>query len=237
MCFACRTIRRDLTLGLAPVLPVSLCPLPGPLYSVLMGYKESPVEEVRRRGSALVAALFRHFLIRHRRCVEHELSGPADLVLPVPSSARPGRAPLDRVLGSNGCLALALGHGSGPHPPLWCPSALARTAEPVGHMRAHPGAFAVPDWAAPLVAQARVLLLDDTYVSGARSQSAVGALRLAGAARVLIVPLGRVIRPDKVAEHAAFLQRSRAGHRADRAQEPPCGRCVLAQAGAGAWTE
>jgi hypothetical protein len=91
-----------------------------------------------------------------------------------------------------------------------------------------------------MVAQARVLLLDDTYVSGARSQSAVGALRLAGAARVLIVPLGRVIRPDKVAEHAAFLQRSRAGRaadRADRAEEPPCGRCVLAQAGAGAWTE
>ena len=28
---------------LAPVFPVRLCPLPGPLYTVLMGYKESPV--------------------------------------------------------------------------------------------------------------------------------------------------------------------------------------------------
>ena len=57
-----------------------------------------------------------------------------------------------------------------------------------------------------LVRGARVLLLDDTYVSGARSQSAAAALRLAGAVPV-IVPLGRVLRPDRIARHAAFLAR------------------------------
>jgi hypothetical protein len=49
-------------------------------------------------------------------------------------------------------------------------------------------------------------LLDDTYVSGARSQSAAAALQLAGG-RPVIAPLGRVLRPDRVLLHAEFLRR------------------------------
>jgi hypothetical protein len=56
-----------------------------------------------------------------------------------------------------------------------------------------------------------VLLLDDTYVSGARSQSAAAALQRAGA-RTVIGPLGRVLRPDRIALHAEFLgRRAQAG--------------------------
>ena len=50
-------------------------------------------------------------------------------------------------------------------------------------------------------------LLDDTYVSGARSQSAAAALQRAGARPTVIGPLGRVLRPDRVALHADFLRR------------------------------
>ena len=39
--------------------------------------------------------------------------------------------------------------------------------------------------------QAQVLLLDDTWTTGSRAQSAAAALKLAGAARVVIVVLGR----------------------------------------------
>ncbi len=39
--------------------------------------------------------------------------------------------------------------------------------------------------------QARVLLLDDTWTTGSRAQSAAAALKLAGAARVVVVVLGR----------------------------------------------
>jgi hypothetical protein len=39
--------------------------------------------------------------------------------------------------------------------------------------------------------QARVLLLDDTWTTGSRAQSAAVALKLAGAARVVVVVLGR----------------------------------------------
>ena len=45
------------------------------------------------------------------------------------------------------------------------------------------------------VAQADVLLLDDTWVSGASAQSAAAALKLAGARRVAIVVLGRHLDP------------------------------------------
>ena len=45
------------------------------------------------------------------------------------------------------------------------------------------------------VARADVLLLDDTWVSGASAQSAAAALKLAGARRVAIVVLGRHLDP------------------------------------------
>jgi hypothetical protein len=41
----------------------------------------------------------------------------------------------------------------------------------------------------------RVLLIDDTFTSGARAESAASALNIAGAAVAAIVPIGRVITP------------------------------------------
>jgi hypothetical protein len=42
----------------------------------------------------------------------------------------------------------------------------------------------------------RILLIDDTFTSGARLQSAASALALAGATVVAAFTLGRFIRPD-----------------------------------------
>jgi hypothetical protein len=197
-----------------------------------MGYKTSAVSELRHGQAAAVDRLFDRFLTGHRRCVLRQLGGPPTVVLPVPSTSRPGGAPLDRVPGLAAHVLGALGAGRGACLPLWCPGVLTRTELRVGHMRAHRHAFEVPPWALPLVTGGRVLLLDDTYVSGARAQSAAAALGAAGAARVLIVALGRVIRPDKSPEHAALLARSRR----DRSGAPrrvPCARCALRQCEAG----
>jgi hypothetical protein len=49
--------------------------------------------------------------------------------------------------------------------------------------------------AGPAAAGASVLLLDDSWVSGASAQSAAAALRLAGACHVAIVVLGRHVNP------------------------------------------
>jgi adenine/guanine phosphoribosyltransferase-like PRPP-binding protein len=215
-------VARRLRLPLALVMPVRLCPVPSPLYTVLMGYKESPVDLARRRFSRLVADHLTSYLDRHGPCVVTALGGPADVVLPVPSSARPSGAPLGHIAGLGMVATETLGR-----PVRWRPDLLRRSVAPVGHMRPHRSAFVVADPVA--VADARVVLLDDTYVSGSRAQSAAAALRRAGARSVVIVPVGRILRPDRLPAHAAYLARARRqGIGNDR-----CGRCVVGQEAAG----
>jgi hypothetical protein len=60
------------------------------------------------------------------------------------------------------------------------------------------------------VARADVLLIDDTWVSGASAQSAAAALKLAGARRVAIVVLGRHLDPADP-RSAQLLARLRPG--------------------------
>jgi hypothetical protein len=185
-------------------VPARLCPLPGPLYSVLLGYKESPVAEARLRFGTIVRALLRTNLLDCGR-FEAMLGGQIDVVALVPSSHRPGPVPLALVAGVAEDVAGAMPAAR------WAPALLRRAdrsdgCAPVGHMRPHPAAFTVPPTDRALLRGARVLLLDDTYVSGARSQSAAAALQQAGA-RTVIGPLGRVLRPDRVALHADFLRR------------------------------
>jgi hypothetical protein len=206
ICFACRVVARRLGRSLVPVLPVRLCPLPGPLYTVLLGYKESPVAEARCRFGAIIGTLVRTFLLECEAPLGALLGGPVDVVSVVPSTHRPGPAPLALVAGLGADVVRALPAAR------WAPDLLCRAGPrggppPVAHMRPHPAAFqlAAPD--RDPVAGSRVLLLDDTYVSGARSQSAAAALHLAGAGATLLVPLGRVLRPDRVARHADFLRR------------------------------
>ncbi len=187
-----------LGLPLVPVSPIRFCALPGPLYSVLMGYKESPVAEERARLVPLVCQLVDSFVADHGACLLE--SGPIDAVLAVPSSARPAGPPLAQVDGLPAAVCSPLGAR-------WLEGALRRGDGPLGHMRPDRRGFAVrPSWRAE-IERAHVLLLDDTYVSGARAQSAAASLRLAGARSVRIVAIGRVLRPERLAAHAAFLER------------------------------
>ena len=198
VCFACRLVGHRLGLPLTPVTPVRLCPLPGPLYTVLMGYKESPVPEARARFTPMVRRLFDAFFEAHAAGLA--TGAPVDLVLAVPSTARPSGPPLARVAG----LADVVGNRLGA---CWRDDLLARGAGMLGHMRPRRDGFVVPPSGRSDVRGRHLLLLDDTYVSGARAQSAAAALRLAGAASVRIVVAGRVLRPDRVPGHADFILR------------------------------
>jgi hypothetical protein len=205
VCFSCRLVARRLRLPSAPVVPARLCPLPSPLYTVLLGYKESPVAEARLRFGTIVRALLRGFLLGDGGRLEGAVGGPIDVVALVPSTHRPGLAPLALVGG------LADDVGGALPAARWAPALLRRAEQPggsppVAHMRPDAAAFTVPPSERAALRGARVLLLDDTYVSGARAQSAAGALQRAGA-RTVIGPLGRVLRPGRVARHADFLRR------------------------------
>lgn len=226
MCFACRLVARRLGAVLAPVLPMRMCPLPGPLYTVLMGYKEAPVAEARARFGPLVRSLTAGFLRAHVDCIAALAGGRPHFVLPVPSTLRPGGSPIARVPGLAADVESAL-------PGVRWTGLLCRTSEPVGHMRPSARAFAVPPTLRSRVTDKRLVLLDDTYVSGARAQSAAASLRRAGAASVVVVALGRVLRPDRVRAHAAFLCQRQPGDAAHLLadQSRPCARCVQTAAG------
>ncbi len=162
--------------------------------------------EARFRFGAIVRNLVRSFLLDRAGRLEAMVGGPFDLVLLVPSSHRPGTAPLGLVADLSCDVTAALPTAR------WAPDLLRRAdaagwSPPVAHMRPDPAAFRPTARERRTVAGMRALLIDDTYVSGARSQSAAAALQLAGARSALIVPIGRVLRPDRVASHADFLRR------------------------------
>jgi orotate phosphoribosyltransferase len=83
---------------------------------------------------------------------------------------------------------------------------LTRTGEPINHNAPNPAAFApVGD-----IAGRRVLIVDDTFTTGARVQSVAAALTSAGATVVAAVPIGRVIDTKDREEKAEFWRRQRA---------------------------
>jgi hypothetical protein len=167
----------------------------------------------------MVRDLFDAFFASHAACLT--AGAPLAMVLAVPSTARPSGAPLAQVPGLRDDVHARLGAS-------WCDDLLRRGPGRLGHMRPERDGFVVPAGRRSAVLGRHLLVLDDTYVSGARAQSAAGALRLAGAASVQIVAAGRVLRPDRVPGHAAFLRRHAA-----TAPEPACRGCAQTEAPSG----
>jgi hypothetical protein len=199
---------------------MGFCTPTDPLYAALIGYKESPMAQTRQKSAALLVDHLARFLAAHHGCLENLLGGVPDLVLLVPSTHRPDGAPLAHLPKLASTVAISFEKA-----PAFA-DLLRRGAAPLGHMRPHPDGFVVPEFARRIVRGARVLVCDDTYVSGARAQSAAAALRSGGAHAVVIAPLARLLRPDRVSSHATFLALA-------KAREPRCVRCRLTQAVAG----
>jgi hypothetical protein len=124
--------------------------------------------------------MLRAFLRDHARCVQHAagMTGPPSRLAVVPSGqGRPGPHPLAGLVAS--CLTLPQVRLSpGPQP-----LARGREIDP-GWARVDGG-----------VAGERVLVVDDTWVSGSSAQSVAVALKRAGAVSVAIVVLGRHVDP------------------------------------------
>lgn len=152
------------------ILPVTMSIARGAVHHHLRMYKDAPDSPTRHRLTMRIAALLSLFMERHEECV-----GPWDVVTCVPSSARVALLP---VVAKLKCF--------------YKRDAQLLTARPgAGSRLLDPEQFAASEAARG----ARVLLLDDTFTTGAKLFSAVAALRSAGATVVGPVVLGRHVEP------------------------------------------
>lgn len=148
----------------------------------MYGYKSmsGPSEEIRRDLKLLVLA--GSYL--HRRCVAAVVGGPWSTVTFVPSAKRPGMDhPVlqlaDQTLLQSDTHIAKVVLELGPD------ISVERNAGPL------PGRYAVPEHLRGHVENRHVLLVDDTWVSGAKSQSAAITLMDAGASAVTTMCVAR----------------------------------------------
>jgi hypothetical protein len=165
--------------GLLPdvVVPVAYAAKGGPHAADLWRYKSADPGAGAARGA--LRALLLVFLHDHGPCVWQRagMTRPTHAAVVPSHRGRPGTHPLQ---------ALAAPYLALP----WVRLGLARPGEPAGRDPARRD----PDpsrFAAERVTGASVLLLDDTWTSGASATSAAAALRLAGARSVAVIVLGR----------------------------------------------
>jgi predicted amidophosphoribosyltransferase len=173
-CYACAHSEQ----WLAAVAPVSYSIAREQLHHALASYKRLSEEGARSLRAELAAVLWRH-LAEHERCV----AGAAGverfpLVTTVPSGdrRRDEGHPLRRIV------AEVVGPTQGRHERL-----LQRSTLAVAPREFHPGRFE----ATRALHGEPILLLDDTWTTGASAQSAAAALSAAGAGPIAAVVIGR----------------------------------------------
>lgn len=177
-CWACNQLRRDVPFTLAgAVVPMSVAPNPGPWYTRLATYKTFHPEH-----STLLASLTYLYLAHHESDIATILGGEPDVITFVPSTrgVAPEQQPLRRALGlvapMNDRLQILARHVPG------------RT---IGRREYAPDVFAA-DAAAR---GRRIVLIEDTWVTGSRAVSVAGALYDGGAESVVMMPIARMVEP------------------------------------------
>lgn len=190
VCWCCRAVSS--VLGHQPgsgplVVPMALFRTGDVLHAVLRGYKDAPAVAARRHFSRGVAVHLSSFLGVHGGCITAAAGSDWDSVAVVPSSARtpgagrppslPARHPLGEVIGAI------------PEVSALERIEIRRGAGVADHLAPDPGAFEVDAGARGR----RVLLVDDTWVTGSRIRSAAAALERGGAGVVAMVTAGRAV--------------------------------------------
>jgi hypothetical protein len=179
-CYSCNATRGLVAHPLRLVVPISLTrtDLTAQLHNVLRDYKYADDPAVRGKHRLHIAAILERFLGGHRSCIEGAAGTVYDTITVVPSKqGRVGAHPLERAI----ALAPSL---RGLHE---------RLLEPgpgvIGRNAPADDGFVANEH----TRGRRVLLVDDTFTSGAKLQSAASALTLGGATVIAGVVVGRVV--------------------------------------------
>lgn len=203
-CTGCERVLSQVRSPCPLVVPISLAGTdpPSGLYRLLCNYKDGRRGAADRAAlAAVLARLIDSFLAVHGKCIA---TGPAagwDSVAVVPSTGTTGATPSAGTRAASPAGTASRARPPGPHPlqqVVACSEALAglailaleRGEGPLGHLLASDEGFCCRE-----AEGRRVLLLDDTYTSGARCQSAASALVAAGASVAAVLVIARLVRP------------------------------------------
>lgn len=193
-CWSCETVMSQVTKPCDLVVPISLYEIPSQLHHILRHYKSGHYPRSEAAFAARAISILAYFLGRHGNCIREEADNDWDVITSVPSSKpRTGEhalvAAVHRVRWLDDQFEILLKQGN----------------TEVGHLTASDDGFEpIRD-----VNGERILLVDDTFTSGARAQSAASALSCAGADVVGIVPIGRVIKPGFSETTKEYWERQR----------------------------
>jgi len=192
-CYGCNKLSETAPAGLwRHVVPMTTALNPSSWYSRLVAYKT-----VGGESMLVLAALTSVYLTAHRSHLSSLLGGNPSVITVVPSTrGRPfEQHPLPRALR----LATAL-RDHVIRAVSFVPNAT------IGRQEYKPSVFRADK---DTVAGGRIVLIEDTWVSGSKALSAAGALLEAGAAAVVVVPIAREIRPGFWGADHPYLQSSR----------------------------
>jgi predicted amidophosphoribosyltransferase len=164
------------------VLPITYSEDLGQMHTALARYKRAPSREAREFASVRLLAILWRFLELHEHCMTNTLGIVGfDVVTSVPSST-PARDRTNRLR--------AILRACGPIRRRY--ERLLLPAEDAADTREFDPERYVPQRS--LEGQT-VLLIDDTWASGAHAQSAAYALERAGAGKIAMVVIGRHVNP------------------------------------------
>jgi predicted amidophosphoribosyltransferase len=180
------------TLPAGTVVPIALYRTGDHLWHALRRYKDGRDAALRRRLGRELGRLLCGFLRLHLTCIAPGASSAWRITVVPPTRRRRQRHPLERVVRRSRWLRRRYVR-------------TLRTAAPPGHNAASDTAFTVVG----AVAGLELVVVDDTFTTGASVQSAVSALRLAGAEVIAVVVIGRVVNPDASPEEAALWATAR----------------------------
>lgn len=179
-CYSCSQVMRQVSGPCERVVPVSLYEIPSQLYNELAGYKRSTNAVVRTQSSLKVISILCYFLGRHRACIEAAAGATWSTISGVPSTSSTTEEH-----------ALVTALRRVPSSFAEYEDLLVRGPTAIGHNLASDTGYI----ARRSLTGERVLLIDDTFTTGARAQSAASALALAGATVVAVLVVGRVFNP------------------------------------------
>lgn len=179
-CWSCEQSTGSVSRPLSIIVPISWYQVGEQLWSVLRYYKDSPDPDARERYLYRVAATLHRFMRDHGAHVEAAAGRGWTVATAVPSKRDRDTHPFER--------AVKLGRGL---KTIYRPLLEVADATRISRVYGDDSAFKVRDGAD--VQGQHVLLLDDTFTSGATFQSAASTLTLAGADVVAGVVIGRVI--------------------------------------------